>query len=197
MFAFKAGASAFALAVALATAGAAHANETDENSRNIAAALAAKTTLAQAVTAAERQGGGHGFKIALRDHDGSYAYKVKLIASDGKVSEVSVDPATGKVLRSETEGFFSRLFGESDGEAAKVNSAPTTLSAAIGIAEKQATGKAIEARYKAEDNTQQYRVAVAKDQAVRDVTIDAVTGKVLKIGAAGSGEHHDGDGEED
>lgn len=196
MFAFKAAAPVLALAVALATAGAAYANETDENSREIAAALAAKTTLAEAVTAAERQGGGRGFKIDLKDHDGTYAYKVKVIASDGKVSEVSVDPATGKILRSETEGFFSRLFGESP-KAAKLNSAPTTLSAAIGIAEQQAAGKAIEARYDAENNAQQFRVAVAKDQAVRDVTIDAATGKVLKIGAAGSGEHHDGDGEED
>ena len=199
MFRLKSGIHAMALVVALGSAGTAFAAENEkENSQEVSAVLAAKTPLAQAVMSAEQQTGGRGLRIGLEGHDGTYAYRVKVITKDDKVSEVSVDPESGTVLRTEAEGLISRVFDrEGRAEAAKLKDAQTTLTGAIAAAEQQAGGKAVEAGYESENGRLQLNVAVAKDNAVRDVKIDSATGKVVKIEAARDSEHHEGEQDED
>lgn len=199
MHRFKAGVPVMAFVVALGATGAAFAMENDTgNSHEIAAALAAKTTLAQAVAVAEQGAEGRGLEIGLEDRNGTYAYKVTVVTKDDNVSDVFVDPATGKILRTEAEGLVSRIFDREDRvEAAKLKEATATLSGAITAAEQQAGGKAIEAGYEDENGRTFFEVTVAKDNAVRDVRVDGATGKVVKIEAAGNGENHEGEQDED
>ena len=193
----KIGVPLMALVIALGSAGAAFAAE-DDNAQEVTAALATKTTLTQAITSAEHQTAGRALAIGLEDHDGAYAYKVTVITKDGKLSEVSVDPTSGKVLRTEAEGLIARVFDQDDRvDAAKLRDARTTLAGAIATAEQEAGGRAVEAGYENENGRVQFQVAVAKDHSVREVKIDSTTGKVVKVEAAGDGEHHEGEQDED
>ncbi len=199
MLRFKSSVPAMALVIALGSTGAAFAMENEgENSQEVTAALAAKTSLTQAIASAEQQTGGRAFSIGLEERDGTHAYKIKVITTDDNVSEVSVDPASGKVLRTEAEGLISRVFDREDrAEAAKLKDAQTTLGGAIAAAEQQAGGKAIEAGYENENGRMQFQVSVAKDHNVSDVKVDSATGKAFKIEAAGDGEQHDSEQHED
>lgn len=116
--------------------------------------------------------------------------------SGEKVAEVFVDSATGKVVSTEDEGLIARIFDEEDRtELAKLASSPTTLAAAIGTAEQQVGGKAVEAGYENENGQMLFEVEVAKDKSVHEVKIDAATGKVAKVANAEDGEHEAENGE--
>ena len=199
MSSLKFGIPLMAAVIAVGSMGAAFAGEIEnENSQEITAALSSKTSITQAITSAEQQTGGRAIKVGLEDHDGGYIYKVKVITKDDNTSEVSVDPVSGKMLSTETEGLISRVFDRDErADAAKLKDAQTTLAAAIATAEQQGGGRAIEAGYENENGRVQFQVAVAKDHTVQDVKIDTATGKVVKVEAAGDGEHQDGEQKED
>lgn len=74
-------------------------------------------------------------------------------------------------------------------ELAGLDSSPTTLAAAIGTAEQQVGGKAVEAGYENENGQMLFEVEVAKDKTVHKVEIDAATGKVVKVAIGEDGEH--------
>lgn len=138
MMRFRSGLPVMAAIIALGAAGLAFAHEHDgENSQRMAAALAAETTLTQAVTSPEQQSGDCVFRIKFENHDGTYEYAVNVITKDDKLSEISLDPTTGKTLRIETEGLISRVFDGEDREAvAELTGAQTTLTGAIAVAER-------------------------------------------------------------
>jgi uncharacterized membrane protein YkoI len=71
-------------------------------------------------------------------------------------------------------------------EMAKLAAAKTSLSQAIAIAEKETGGKAIDADFDNKDGTLSLEIEVLKDNAVSMVTIDADTGKVVKVAVADS-----------
>jgi len=71
-------------------------------------------------------------------------------------------------------------------EMAKLAAAKTTLSQAIAIAEKETGGKAIDADFDNKNGTLSLEIEVLKDNSVSMVTIDADTGKVLKVATAAS-----------
>lgn len=88
--------------VALGTAHAAFAvngaNQTDEQ-QEAAAVQNAKTSLVQAITAAEQHTGGKAIDISIEDHDDRViGYHVK-VAKGNTVQEVLVDLNTGQVLK--------------------------------------------------------------------------------------------------
>ena len=71
-------------------------------------------------------------------------------------------------------------------EMAKLAAAKTSRSQAIAIAEKETGGKAIDADFDNKDGTLSLEIEVLKDNAVSMVTIDADTGKVVKVAVADS-----------
>lgn len=83
-------------------------NGKGEDAREIKAALSAKVTAAQAITAAEQKTGGRAFEIGLEDENGNVLYEVKTITRY-KVVEASIDPLTGQVMRTKDEGLSDRL----------------------------------------------------------------------------------------
>ena len=128
-------------------------------------------------------------KVDVEHEKGTYLYEIKTVSKD-KVSEVFVDPASGKITRTADEGLIAKVFDKEDqAEFAKLAASPVTLSTAVATAEKEIGGKAIEAAFENEDGKMLFEVEVAKDKAVHKVMIDAVSGKVVKVSAAEAGEH--------
>lgn len=182
-----------AVVFVLAATGAAFAATGEsENNREIAAVLGAKTSLAQAIAAAEQRTGGHAMKIDVEKESGTYLYEVKTV-SKNKVADVFIDPVSGQVVRTDNAGLIARLFDRDDqDELGKLAASPTTLVAAIAIAEQHIGGKAIEASVDHEHGAVRFEVAVAKDDTAHKVKIDGASGKILKVAPAEHGEH-DGD----
>lgn len=183
--------TAIATTIFLSTAGVALADRGEkESAKEIAAALNAKTPIAQAITAAEQKTGGRAMKVEVEREKGNYVYEIKTVSKD-KVVKAFVDPASGKVTGTDDEGLIAKIFDRDDqDEVAKMAASPTTLTAAITAAEQHVGGKAIEARFDAEDGKPLFKVEVAKDSTVHKVTIDAANGKVLKVATTDEDEHH-------
>jgi uncharacterized membrane protein YkoI len=79
---------------AFAGAGAKEVNEQEE----IAAVLNAKTSLTQAIAAAEQQTGGKAIDTGLENQDGTMAFEVK-VAKGSTVQKVLIDLDSGKVIK--------------------------------------------------------------------------------------------------
>lgn len=129
---------------------------------------AARTTLAQAVEAAENRGQGRAVEAKFETRDGAGHYDIKVLGGDGKLVKHRVDDGSGQVTKSEdhpVEGFFSRL------SSADVRDARTTLRQAIALAEQKAGGRAAEAER--EGDAVRYKVTVANGDRTREVGVDA------------------------
>lgn len=162
-----------------------------ENSKEVTAVLGAKTSVAQAIAAAEQKTGGRAMKVDVEKQKGAYLYEVKTVSND-TVANVLVDPSTGQVVNTENEGFIAKVFDREDkAEFAKLAAAPTTLAAAIATAEQHTGGKAIEASFDNENGAMLFKIEVAKDNAVHRVAVDSATGNVTKVSATEDGEHED------
>jgi uncharacterized membrane protein YkoI len=123
--------------------------------------------------------------------NGAYVYEIKTVSKD-KITEVLVDPASGKVVRTDDKGLIARVFdSEDEDELARLTASSTTLAAAIATAEQHTGGKAIEARVDDDDDTMLFKVEVAKDNTVHKVMVDGVTGKVVKVRSAKDEEDDD------
>ncbi|MEQ8399270.1 MAG: PepSY domain-containing protein [Gammaproteobacteria bacterium] len=190
MFRSKILPATMAAVIVLGASGAAFAaTGENEDSQEIAAVLGAKTSIAQAIAAAERQTGGRAVKIDFEKEKGAYLYEVKTVSKD-KVAEVFVDPASGQVVRTDDEGLISKIFDREDqDEFSKPAASSTTLAAAIATAEQHTGGKAIEASFDNEDGAMLFEVEVTRDNAMHKVVIDSANGKVLKVATAEDGEH--------
>jgi uncharacterized membrane protein YkoI len=182
--------AALAAVIAVGASGAAFAaTGGNEEGQETAAVLGAKTSVAQAVAAAEQQTGGRAMKIDVERENGAYLYEVKTVSKD-KVYEVFVDPASGQVVRTDDEGLIAKVFDREDqDEFSKLGASSTTLAQAIATAEQHTGGKAIEASFDNEDGTMLFEIEVAKDNAVHKVMIDSANGKVLNTMAAEDGDH--------
>jgi len=99
------------IGVALADNGAGELNEHHE----IQAVLSAKTSLSQAIAAAERYTGGKAVETGLEHRDGRLAYQVKTAKGD-TVTTVLVDPDSGKVLQAAAEAADRDAKGGSDAD---------------------------------------------------------------------------------
>ena len=159
-----------------------------ENGGEVSAVLAAKPSVSQAIATAEQQTGGRAMSIDVGHKKDAYVYRIKTVTK-GKVAELTVDPASGKITQTEDEGLIDRVFDREDkSEFQALATSPTTLGTAVATAEKELGGKAIEARFENEDGKLRYEVEVAKDKAMHKVLIDSASGKVLKVKTAEEGE---------
>lgn len=149
-----------------------------EGSREIAAVLDAGTPIADAVAAAEQRTGGKALKAGIEAEDKASLYKITTVSKD-RVTEVFVDPATGKVVRTEDEGMIDKLFGEDD-DAGLVK-ARATLVSAIAAAEQKVGGKAVEAGFDGEDSAARFEVEVVRGKIVQKVIVDGTSGRAVKV----------------
>jgi uncharacterized membrane protein YkoI len=85
-------------AVGLAHAANSNHGGANEEAQEFAALINAKTTLGQAIAAAEQQTGGKAIDAGLENENGTMAFAVE-VAKDNTVQKVLVDLQTGKVLK--------------------------------------------------------------------------------------------------
>lgn len=184
--------AAMAAVLVLGASGTAFAESGEhENAKEMAAVLGAKTSVAQAIAAAEQKTGGRALRIDVNRENGQYLYEVKTATKD-KVSEVFVDLTSGQVTRTDDQDLLARIFDRDDkAEFAKLIASPTTLAAAIATAEQNVGGKAIEASFDNENGTLLFKVKVAKDNVLRRVMVDSATGSVTQAAAGQDVEDED------
>lgn len=186
--------TAIAAILALGAAGTAFAESGEHENgekKEMTAVVGAKTSVAQAIAAAEQKTGGRALKVDIEKEKGAYVYEVKTISKD-KVSEVFVDLTSGAVTRTHDEGLIARMFDRQDqDELASLSASSTTLATAVATAEQHVGGKAIEAGFDDENGAMIFKIKVAKDNAVHRVVVDSTTGKVMQVAAGQDGEHED------
>jgi len=157
--------------------------QNNNDGEEITSVMNAPTSLVQAIGAVERQVGGKAFEIDVRKDNGAVAYRIKSV-KDGKVLINSVNPTSGKVLKSGYEGLLKNFFDTQD--SAKLDKfvrSSVTLAQVIGIAEKHIGGIAVEAGFKDEDENGAaplaVKVKVAKGKTTHTVLVDVTTSTVV------------------
>jgi uncharacterized membrane protein YkoI len=133
----------------------------------------AKTSIVQAIEAAEAKGMGKATEVDFEDDNGG-RWEVKILADGGnKLTEYYVDPNTGQVTGQEEQTFekYFTMLKPEDFAKAQVQ-----LKDAIAAAEKAANGKAYSAEVERSGDAVAYEIDVATADGEKDVDVDA-TGK--------------------
>jgi uncharacterized membrane protein YkoI len=141
----------------------------------------AKTSLTQAIEAAEKAQGGQARAVdaEFEREDGKSQYEIKVMSGD-RVMTYHIDAASGNSTKSEEQSRLADFLGINEVDPAKLNAAKTTLAQAIGIAEQNTNGKAMEAEIDEEGGGIQYAVTVLVGDDTREVEVDGSTGQVTK-----------------
>jgi uncharacterized membrane protein YkoI len=145
-----------------------------ERQQEIATVLGAKVTLQQAIAAAEQSAGGRAARIDVHHENGANLFRVRVLAT-GAAQTVKIDPLSGKVLGTEKADLVER---ESSDEMTRLQSAKTSLAAAIDTAEKQTRGRAVEADVEGEHGRLAFEIETVKDNTSQRVRVDVDTGQV-------------------
>ena len=141
----------------------------------------ANTSLTQAIQAAEKAQGGQARAVdAEFEHDdGKSQYEIKVMNGD-QVVTYHIDAASGQTTRSGEQGRLADFLGINKVDPAKLTGAQTTLAQAIGVAEQNTNGKAIEAEVDEDSGGVHYEVTVLVGDDTREVDVDGSTGEILK-----------------
>lgn len=142
------------------------------HARDLRAQQAARTTLAQAVEAAEGRGQGRAIEAGFESRSGTGCHVVKVLGDDGKLVEHGVGAASGQVTGGESrpiEGFFARL------RPTDARNARTTLRQVIVLAEQRAGGRAAEAEVEGEGegDAVRHKITAANGDRTREVRVGA------------------------
>lgn len=142
---------------------------------------AAEVDLRAAVRAALEHTSGHVLEAEREREDGKHIYEIDIV-QDGKITEVNVDVATGKVVGAETDDVENRvkalLLSRKKLDALKA--AKVSLSDAVAKAEEEMKAKAVEAEFKHEDGKYVYEIELKADGGRIEALVDADTGAVRK-----------------
>ena len=150
------------------------------------------TSLAQAIRVAEQETAGRARKAELEQDRGMDVYEIKTVAKD-KSATVLVDLNSGKVVRVEGAGFLSGVLDREDrredqAELSRLEGLSMTLVDAIGAAERETGGRAIEGSLRSQYGQTLFQVRVVKDLIPQKVMIDPASGKVVTVAPR---EHND------
>ena len=134
-----------------------------------------KVPLAQALDTAESKGPGRAIHADFEMEGGRPYYEIKILGSDGKLTDHHIDANSGQVIKSDNhpiESYFVRL------KPSDVQNAPTSLKQAVATAEQKAGGKAAEAEIEREANSVRYKITVMTGSQSREITVGA-DGKIV------------------
>ncbi len=136
---------------------------------------AASTSLKQAVSTAEHDLKGKAYAATASFNGDVVLYTIKLLVADKPVA-VTIDAKTGKVTSSVV------VSGENMALLKDFAKLKGTLLAAIRAAEVTAKGKSFNAAFKHIGNKALFDIdAAARDDAEKEVFIDAISGKIRKV----------------
>ncbi len=143
--------------------------------------------LPQAIEGVEKEEKGQVifFKIE-EEEDGPIQYEMKLL-KDGKVFEAIVDPKSGKVLKTKSEGLFSHF---SDDKKKTLSTTKFSLKDAISIVEKHYGGKALRGAFQGNSSMKMFRIRVANNEGAFTVMVDADTGELFRVASRDGRNHH-------
>jgi len=154
----------------------------------VTTAAGPRTSLAQAVSAAEQRTGGRAVKAGVQQKRGNHVYSVRTLSKD-KSARVLIDPASGNVVRVDEPGFIARVASVFDRDdqwkeqalitALEASSMP--LAGAIAAAEKETGGRAIRAASVDLYGAILFEVSLIKEATALRVHVDSATGKVVTI----------------
>jgi uncharacterized membrane protein YkoI len=148
--------------------------------------------LPQVITSVEKEENGKVILFKLKEKKDTFQYKMKVL-KDGKVFEAKVDSKSGKVLETESEGFFSRFSDEQE-------KAPLTtklsLTDAISIVEKHYGGRALEGAFQENSSMKMFRIRMANNEGAFTVMVDADTGELFRVSSKDGRNHHDEEADE-
>ena len=142
------------------------------------AATDSKITLTEAIHTAEKAGMGKAVDAEVEGAKGGHArYTVEVLSSDGKkLTEYTVNANTGKVEKTSNEPLEKLVTRVKPDD---LQSAQTTLTAAIREAEQQTGGQVIDAETGASNGSLHYELKVATADGKTDkVKVDGTTGKI-------------------
>jgi uncharacterized membrane protein YkoI len=152
--------------------------QADDAKQDLEALSSAKITLTEAIQKAETEGMGKAVDAEIEsDGDRQPHYSVEVLSADGKtLTEYQVDAMTGNIAGARKDTFdkvFTRL------KPQQIADAKTSLAEAIGSAERQTGGKAVEAETERSGASLRYEIKVAKaDGTTQEVMIDGASGKL-------------------
>ena len=140
------------------------------NTTEVQAIQNMKVSLSQAIDTAEKQGQGKAIDAEFERSGNAGYYSVKVLSNDNsKLTEYKIDGNSGQVTGTDNEPvekFFTRL------KPADLQNAHTSLKQALATAEKQVSGKAIDAEVEREGSGVQYKITVANGDRTQDVKVD-------------------------
>jgi uncharacterized membrane protein YkoI len=145
------------------------------NDAEIKAFDAAKVSLADAVMAAEKQGG-VATEAEFDVHKGVGSYDVTLIANN-KLRRVSVDSQTAQIGPAKDNVIERALDRDDLSEGQAVQTAKVHLADAVAAAEKQG-GKAIDAGAERENGKTVYKIEIVEAGETKTVWVDITTGQL-------------------
>lgn len=135
----------------------------------------AKVSLAQTLDTAESKELGRAIEADFESRNGKPYFEIKVLGSDGKLTDYHIDATTGQVTKSDNhpiESYFIRL------KPSDVQNAPTSLRQAVATAEQKAGGKAAEAEIERETSSVQYKITVMTGSQSQEIRIGA-DGKIM------------------
>ena len=138
----------------------------------------AAMSVPQVIESVQKEEGGQVFSFRIeREEDNLLQYEMKIL-KDSKVFEAKVDPKSGKVLKTESKGVFSRLFGDRERQPLQ---AKLSLKDAISIVEKQYGGKALRGTFQGKSSIKMFRIRVANNEGAFTIMVDANTGELFRV----------------
>lgn len=152
------------------------------------------TSLAQAIRVAEQETAGRACKAELEQERGMDVYEIKTVAKD-KSATVLVDLNSGKVVRIEGAGFLSGVLDREDrredqAELTRLEGLSMTLVDAIGAAERETGGRAVEGSLRSQYGQTLFQVRVVKDLVPQKVVVDPASGRVVTVAPRGHNADH-------
>jgi len=130
------------------------------------------------------------FKIESEE-DKPLQYEMNILR-DRKIFEAKVEPKSGKVLKIESDGFFSRF---SDDVRKNPSTTKFSLKDAITIVEKHYEGRALGGAFQGSSGMEMFRIRVANNEGAFTVMVDANTGELFRVSSRDG--RHDTDEEFD
>lgn len=129
------------------------------------------------------------FRIREKEDSNTIQFEIKLL-KEGQVLEAMVDPNSGNVLKTESEGFFSHF--END-EKKLPATAKLELTNAISAAESHYGSVALAADFQNHSGYYLIRIKLANNDGAFTVMMDAKTGEFFRMAAQGRHHHEEDD----
>ena len=143
--------------------------------------------LGQLIEEIEQSQAGRVLALKMENEDHPQPYYEMRIFKDGKIEEVEVEPKSGKVLKTESEGVFSRIFHKKKTIPSTIN---ISLKTAISSVENEYNCKVLAGKLEHDDDMGFFQITAATREGAFTVMIDTETGDMFRVSRRSDGDGH-------